>query len=156
MKHSFSHWSLVIGHWIIISLLVVGCGSSEIKPVDIFPEDNCSQCRMVVSDERFASEIINDAGEVFKFDDLGCLLKFKTSRHEMNIAATFLKDYETKQWIPYEQAVIIETDVETPMGSGKVAFADSTKAREFQKQHSANKLLSEAGCGEGCCGKKKN
>jgi len=156
MRSKNSQWSTVNVQLSMLFLLYVGCGSSEIKPVDIFPEDNCSQCRMVVSDERFASEIINDAREVFKFDDLGCLLKFKTSRHEMNITATFLKDYETKQWIPYERAVIIETDVETPMGSGKVAFADSMKAREFQKQHPASNALSEAGCGGGCCGKKKN
>jgi copper chaperone NosL len=124
-----------------------------VKPVDIFAEDNCAQCRMAVSDERLASEIINDAGEVLKFDDLGCMLKYRTSHHDMKIAATFLKDYETKQWIPYERAVIIETDVDTPMGSGKVAFADSMRAREFQKKHPSNKSLSEAGCGGSCCAK---
>jgi len=148
--------TLVIGHWIIISLLVVGCGSSEIKPVDIFPEDNCAQCRMAVSDERFASEIINEDGEAFKFDDLGCMLKFRAKQNDVKIAGIFLKDYETKEWIPYERATLIETDVETPMGSGKLAFADSIRAREFQKRHPASNALSEAGCGGGCCGEKKN
>ncbi len=112
---------------------------------------------MAVSDERFASEVINDAGEVFKFDDIGCLLKWKTNHHDVKIAATFLKEYETKQWIPYERAVIVDTDIETPMGSGKVAFSDSMRAREFQKQHPSSKSLSEAsGCGMSCCAGEKN
>lgn len=147
----YSHWSLVVGHLVLMGVLFIGCGASEIKPIDIFAEDNCAQCRMAISDERFASEIINDAGEVFKFDDVGCLLKYRSANHDMKVAATFVKDYETKQWLAYERAVIIETDVETPMGSGKVAFADSMRAREFQKKHPPNKSLSEAGCGGSCC-----
>jgi copper chaperone NosL len=136
----------------IASLFLGGCGSSEVKPIDIFAKDNCVQCRMAVSDERFASEIINDVGDVMKFDDLGCLLKWRTQHHGTTIVATFVKEYDTRQWIPYERAVIIETDVDTPMGSGKVAFGDSMKAREFQKKHPPSKALSEAGCGGGCCG----
>jgi copper chaperone NosL len=156
MKHSHScpsarRGSLVIGHLFVAHILFVGCGASEVKPVDIFAEDNCAQCRMAVSDERFASEIINGAGEVFKFDDLGCMLKYRASNHDMKIAATFWKDYETKQWISYERAVIIETDVDTPMGSGKVALADSMRAREFQKKHPPSKSLGASGCGGSCC-----
>ena len=137
---------------IITVAFLVGCGSPEAKPVDIYPEDMCANCKMAFSDHRFASEIITDQNEVFKFDDIGCMLKFKAKRREMKIIATYLKDYDTKEWIPYERAVIVETDVETPMGSGRVAFSDSTKAREFQKQHPPNRTLgSQGGCSMDCC-----
>lgn len=139
----------IIASLTIASLFLGGCGSSEVKPIDIFAEDNCAQCRMAVSDERFASEIINDVGDVMKFDDLGCFLKWRTQHPDTRIVATFVKEYDTRQWIPYERAVIIETDIDTPMGSGKVAFADATRARAFQKKHPSNKALSKAGCG--CC-----
>jgi len=131
---------------------LVGCATDDIKPVDIYPEDMCSNCKMAPSDHRFASEIINNQGEVFKFDDIGCMLKFRSSHNGMKISATYLKDYDTKEWIPYERSTIVETDVETPMGSGKVAFADSTRAKEFQKQHPPAKILSsKSGCGmDGC------
>ena len=115
-----------------------GCGSGEIKPVDIFPEDGCSLCRMAFSDHRFAAEIVSAGNEVFKFDDIGCMLTFKQEFQDVKIAATFLKDYDTKEWLPYEKAVIVETDVATPMGSGKVAFRDAIRAREFQKQNPPN------------------
>lgn len=91
---------------------------------------------MAFSDLRFASEVISDQGEVFKFDDIGCMLEFKSSYDADKVAATYVRDYDGKEWIPYETATIIDTDVDTPMSSGKVAFADSTRARAFQKEHS--------------------
>lgn len=73
-------------------------------------------------------------GEVFKFDDLGCLEKFKEKSPEPPIAAIFVKDYETKKWLPYERSTIVQTSVRTPMGSGKVAFADSAQAKVYLKK----------------------
>ena len=122
--------------WLFIAL--AGCVSNETKPIDIYPEDICSTCRMAFSDHRFASEIINDKTEVFKFDDIGCMMQFKDSEDDLKIIAMYLKDYDTREWIRYERAFIVETNVRTPMGSGKVAFADSSKAVEFQKMHPKN------------------
>jgi copper chaperone NosL len=126
----------------------MGCGGSEIRPVDIFPEDNCAQCRMVISDERCASEIIDERGDVFKFDDISCLLNYRSKHSDIRIIATFLKDYESKQWMPYENASIVETGAETPMGSGKIAFADSKQALAFQKQHPR---ITSTGKPDKCC-----
>lgn len=127
-------------------LTVAGCGSSGLRPVDIFPEDMCANCRMAISDERFASEIITPDGEAFKFDDLGCMLKFRETRNDIQIAGIFLKDYETRKWIPYEHATIVETDLFTPMGSGKVAFSDARRARAVAAENPAS------GSGDSCSG----
>lgn len=111
------------------------CGSSEIKPVDIYPEDMCSQCRMAISDQSFAAEIIAEAEEVYKFDDLGCMEKFKEKSGALKIAAIFVKDYGTKTWLPFARSIIIQTGLKTPMSSGKVAFADSSLAKEFLRKY---------------------
>jgi len=137
--------------FLIIGLLAVagsvaGCGATDIRPVDIFPEDNCAHCRMAVSNERFASEIIEQDGTALKFDDIGCLMNFKSKKPNLKIAAIYLKDYETKEWIPYERAAIVETDVETPMGSGRVAFADGKRARAFQEQHPKSATAGHDAC----------
>ena len=121
----------------IVTVMVSGCGAGG-KPVDIFPEDACSNCRMAISNHRFAAEIISDAGEVFKFDDIGCMVLFRATHDEVKIAAMYVKDYGTKEWAVCEQAVVLETDTNTPMGSGMVAFSDSSGALEFQKQHPPN------------------
>lgn len=116
------------------AVYLFACGPSEIKPVDIYSEDMCSQCRMAISEPVFASEIITTDGGVFKFDDLGCLEKFQEKSGELKIAATFVKDYETKNWLLYEHSTIVQTSLQTPMGSGKVAFADPAQAREYREK----------------------
>ncbi len=119
----------------LLLMALIGCATKETKPIDIYPEDICSNCRMAFSDHRFASEIINEQGEAFKFDDIGCMLKFRAERNDVKAIAIYIKDYDTKEWLPYERAIIVETDIETPMGSGKVSFSDSTEARKFQQKH---------------------
>ena len=123
-------------NWLLMTLfLVFGCSSGEVKPIDIHPEDMCSRCRMSVSDQRFASEIITEQGEAITFDDIGCMLTYRTAHVELKISAIYLKDYTTREWIRFEQAAVVKTSIETPMGSGQVAFSDPVRAQEFQQQH---------------------
>jgi len=119
-----------------VCVSLVCCGSKEIKPVDVYSEDRCAHCRMAVSDLRFASEIISDKGEVFKFDDIGCLEEFfKMKPPTLTVAAAFYHDYATKEWIPAARATVVETGIATPMSSGKAAFTDSSAAQKFLQEH---------------------
>ena len=120
---------------IALFTILAGCGRSEVKPVDIYPEDICSFCRMAFSDPAFASEIITDSGEALKFDDIGCMEKYTQRAKETAIAATFVKDFETKEWIPIGKSTIVITNLATPMGSGKIAFSDSMKANAYLQKH---------------------
>ncbi len=121
---------------VVAGIVAAGCGSKQFQPVDIFPEDMCAYCRMAISDQRFAAEIITDEKEAFKFDDIGCLEEFfKTKPPTLKVATVFYKDYPTKAWLPVERATVVETGVTTPMGSGMVAFADSSAARKFRQEH---------------------
>jgi copper chaperone NosL len=143
--------------WGVMTSMLVGCRASELKPVDIYPEDMCSLCRMAVSDQRFVSEIITDQREVFKFDDIGCMENFKEKSNNLHVAVIFLRDYESKNWMLFGRGTIVETDVTTPMGSGKVAFADSARASQFVKLHPAIKPLSSTmECGHDCCSEEKD
>jgi copper chaperone NosL len=116
---------------------LTGCDPSEIKPVAIYPEDMCSHCRMAISDQRFAAEIITVSGEVFKFDDLGCMERYQEKMNDLKIAARYVKDYEQKIWIAFERSRIIRTSIKTPMSSGQVAFADSSQAQEYLRKFPA-------------------
>lgn len=118
-----------------IILCIQSCRQSDIKPVDLYPEDMCSECRMAISNAAFASEIITNQNEVYKFDDIGCMMDHKKNLESKNIAAMFVKDFESKHWIPYETSTIVETGIKTPMGSGKIAFKDSWRAAEYVKKY---------------------
>lgn len=132
-------------------LLALGCSSSDVKPVDLYPEDSCAQCRMAVSDPAFASQMITTDSEVFKFDDLGCLENYRKKNPGLKIRAIFVSEYESKTWLPFEKSVIVKTGVSTPMGSGKLAFADSGRAAAFAKDNPPEMSKNETGCGAGCC-----
>lgn len=140
---SIAVWSL------FAAFLAAGCGASKIEPVEIYPEDNCAQCRMAISEHQFASEIIDRDGEVYKFDDLACMLKFRSKHSDLKVNVIFLKDYETREWIPYESATIVETSIETPMGSGKVAFANAERAKAVQRRYPSENT--KHNCSGACC-----
>ncbi len=132
---SFLVWVISIRGEVLLFLFIIlsffACGPSEIKPVDIYSEDMCSQCRMAISDQSFAAEILTETEEVYKFDDIGCMEKFKEKSGELKVAATFVKDYVSKTWLPIESSIILQTSLKTPMSHGKVAFADSAQAKGF-------------------------
>lgn len=134
----------------VVSMLLVAaaaCGEHEIRPVELYGEDECSQCRMLISDKSFASEIIADDGSVYKFDDFGCFEKYRKAHHELRMAAVFVVDFDSKEWVEYRQSTVVKTGITTPMGSGKVAFKDSTRAAAFAKE---NPPASDSGAATGC------
>lgn len=116
----------------LIMAAVAGCSKSAVKPVDIFPEDMCSHCRMSVSNQAFAAEIITENGEALKFDDIGCMEEFTRNSHDIKMAGAFVKDYETKEWLQLEKSTIVVTGIATPMGSGKIACGDSVRAANIR------------------------
>ncbi len=125
---------------------IPGCAPSTMKPVDIHPEDACANCRMAVSDRSFASEIILQNGEALKFDDLVCLEDYRKKEPTAKIAAIFVTDYETKEWLAFEKSIIVETGIATPMGSGRIAVKDEARAKAIREKYPSSKSLTDAGC----------
>jgi copper chaperone NosL len=141
-KSGFGNLTCVyaIGVLMSIGFGVLGCGSPEEKPVDIYTDDKCSYCGMTITKPIFASEIVTDK-EVLKFDDLSCLDSFKTKNHGILFRATFVMDYRKKTWITFDKAFIVATGVATPMGSGLVAFSDTASANTFARLHPPEKAM---------------
>jgi copper chaperone NosL len=86
---------------------------------------------MVISEKQFAAEIISTNDEVFKFDDIGCMLNY-IEKHQMQhkIGARYVMDFEKRNWILAEQASFVATnEIQTPMGGGYLAFQNNEKAQ---------------------------
>jgi copper chaperone NosL len=119
---------------LLLSMVLVSCAGADIRPVDIYPEDICSSCRMAISDERFAGEIVTVDGDVFKFDDLGCMNTYLARHQEHASSARFYKDYLSKEWLSADKAIVVPTGLFTPMGSGLAAFKDSSEMRQVVRR----------------------
>lgn len=129
-----------------IALSLAACAPSTIKPVDLYPEDACALCKMAVSDKSFASQLLKQNGEVLKFDDLSCLEQYRKKEPALKIAAIFVADFETKEWLPFEKSIIVETGIATPMGSGKIAVSTEERARALREKFPATTETADAGC----------
>jgi copper chaperone NosL len=114
---------------ILIAIFLAFC-SSTTKPVALHPEDMCSFCKMAISQKQFASEIISTDGDVFKFDDIGCMLNYiKKRQMKGKIAASYVMDFEKTNWILAEQASFVATnEIQTPMSGGYLAFHNNKEA----------------------------
>ncbi len=111
-------------------VLLAACSSGDIQPAAIEDGDMCSFCRMAISEKQYAAEIITAGDAVSKFDDIGCMLRYRKAAGEnLKIAATFVMDHNSREWLRAEKAVYVRSgSIKTPMGSGIIAFSDGTKA----------------------------
>ncbi|WP_228711958.1 nitrous oxide reductase accessory protein NosL [Halarcobacter ebronensis] len=107
---------------IVLLAFLSGCENrTSTDPKEIhWDRDMCERCRMVISDRKFAVEVINPTNSrVYKFDDIGCVpLWFK----EENItwedsAIIWIKDRETTKWIDAKKA-FYDTISISPMAYG--------------------------------------
>lgn len=110
--------------------LALGCGGGSPEPVAIaIDEDACSQCRMAVSQRRFAAQLVTRQGRIETFDDLGCLAAWIREQGRPEGAGAFVADYRSEAWLAAEAASYVVSPVlPTPMGYGLAAFADAAAA----------------------------
>lgn len=130
-------WCLTIG----VSVFA-NCQKRAVEPVALAPEDMCSHCRMAISEKQYAGELIDDQGTAFKFDDIGCMINFmKSPQNKTTIAASFVMDFNDRQWIKADSAYYIRSsEFTTPMNGGIVAFREESKAQEAVKKYQGTML----------------
>ena len=93
--------------------------TTELKEVH-WDRDMCGRCTMVVSERKFAVQVINpETGKSRMFDDIGCtVLWFAEERIPWaDKAKIWITDAETGEWIDARNA-FYDTDSLTPMGFG--------------------------------------
>ena len=127
----------------IATLIVFAqCQRGATEPVAIEANDMCSFCRMSISEKRYAAELIDEQGEVFKFDDIGCMANFiKQKSNNAPVNATFVMDFDRRDWLKAEDAVYVRSaEFKTPMNGGMVAFRDQASAQAAVAKYHGTKL----------------
>lgn len=114
--------------------------AADVQPVPIMPEaDECARCRMAVEQPRFASELIAADNQVFKFDDIGCMVEFvKAKGTRMKPPkAMFVNDFFTARWVRLEKATLVKSSFQTPMRYGLLAFESPQAAKKLDAKYKA-------------------
>lgn len=130
---------------LLSALWLASCGAPKFEPVEIAVEDMCAFCKMAISEKQYAAEFLNRDGDVFKFDDIGCMANYVVEKKAGDsIAAYYVVDFDTKQWLKAEEASLVASpNFHTPMGGGMVAFKDRSRA-EAAAAASQGRLISFA------------
>ncbi|MBI3403005.1 MAG: hypothetical protein HY048_16440 [Acidobacteria bacterium] len=128
----------------LFASMEIACGDGTPSPATLDTKnDACSSCRMTVSDQRLASQIVAPGEEPRFFDDLGCLRKF-LDEHQLRDAVVYVADHRTGEWTPASGAVYARlARASTPMASGLIAHA--TQASRAQDGAAAGSAPVEAG-----------
>jgi copper chaperone NosL len=105
--------------------------------------DQCSFCKMTLSDNRFGAEIITKKGRAFKFDDPHCLLAYlgKETNQE-GIASIYFVTFEgDHSLIDAEKAFFLKSDqLQSPMGGNVAAFATKASLENASRQFKGSEL----------------
>lgn len=98
-------------------------------------EDVCAHCQMVISDDRYAAQVVDSRGKAWKFDAIECMVAF------LDDDAAGPDGYEAwvadgrTGWVAVETAHFVHSDrIRSPMGGGLTAFSDRATAEENARE----------------------
>ncbi len=88
---------------------------------------------MAISQKRYAAELVAVEGNVFKFDDIGCMIHFAQQRRWIaHPPARFVHDYDSAEWIEAGRAsFVLSPEIPSPMASGLLAVKELGKAERY-------------------------
>ncbi|MEO7522727.1 MAG: nitrous oxide reductase accessory protein NosL, partial [Ferruginibacter sp.] len=115
---------------IIAFLILTSIASCSTAPQPIKTgSDQCSFCKMTISDARFGAEIITLKGKVYKFDDAHCILAYLKSNELKpgTIKNIYLVDFcDEHQLLNVDRSYLLQADsLRSPMGGNIAAFSDT-------------------------------
>jgi copper chaperone NosL len=91
---------------------------------------------MAISQLEFASEIVTPDGEVYKFDDIGCMIEFSNAKELPEGSVMFVRDFYTREWIKIEDALFVKSEkIQTPMNYFVVTFKTRETLERFMKEY---------------------
>lgn len=130
-----NHQSRLVAACLLLSVTLASC---NIEPQPLRNGiDNCSFCKMTLSDDRFGAEIITKKGKVFKFDDTHCLLTYLSKSIELKeVSATYITEYVGKhELINVEKVLLLKSEqLQSPMGGNIAGFSTKIDLEKEKKR----------------------
>lgn len=126
---------------LMLALLVAACSQ---EPDEInYGSDECQHCKMIISDNRFAAQLVTTKGKAIKFDAIECLAAY-THAQAQNIegALVWISNFnDPGKWLSAKQAIFIKSEViNSPMGASLLALATMEEADDHVKKYPGQKL----------------
>lgn len=116
----------------VMGLLLLATACSQ-EPAEIhYGSDECAHCKMMITDDQFASQIVTEKGKAYKFDAIECMTAYQHERsNELENAKLYVSNYnEGGTWLNAKEAQFVKSEVvNSPMGESLLAFPSEKEAR---------------------------
>ncbi len=114
-------------------------GACDRGPQDIrIGQQECDHCRMMISQEQFAAQLITQQARQYAFDAIECMAAFvnQGDGRDLDIHSLWVPDFkEPGRWIAAEAATYLQSDgLRSPMALNFSAYADERSARDQQQE----------------------
>jgi len=120
-------------------VLLVACGHSGPETINI-NKDDCDNCKMSISDKRFACELVTEKGRAYKFDDVTCMMSYKNdNKDKMTNAHFYINNYLLpNDLLLSDKLTFVEGEnVSSPMGGNIAAFTNKDSAETYSVRWNA-------------------
>ena len=103
-------------------------------------KDQCDNCKMTITEAKYATQLTTEKGRNYKFDDISCLQSYETSNPDKATNATsYVADFPSGQFIDLKTATLITGGtIKSPMGGDTQAFKDKAAAQKAAEELGAN------------------
>ena len=122
------------------ALLVAACSRSDAPAEPVWGKEPCAHCKMLVSDRRYAAQVMDDTGERHFFDDVGCMILWMDSHK--TTAHAWARSASSGAWLDARTAHYVQ-GAKTPMdfgfeanGADGIPFATARNAVLAKKRSS--------------------
>lgn len=110
------------------ALLAFACFGGPQRPATLDTRtDLCAYCRMPVSNQRYAAQIVVPGEDPRFFDDIGCLSNFiQRNTAPARSTTAYVADHRTGEWVSAATAIYTMVPaLETPMSSHLIAHGSA-------------------------------
>lgn len=123
---------------ILMLPILISISSCNVQPEPFkLGTDVCYMCKMGIVDLKFGSQIITKKGKVYKFDDIGCMIRLlKSGTFDSNAIKTMVvADFShPNTFIPVDQSTFVSgQEIKSPMNFNLAAYTKESDAnRNFE------------------------
>lgn len=109
-----------------------------LEPI-VWDQHTCAHCHMHVGDPRFAAQLQTQEGDVFNFDDPGCLFSYLSSR-QVRVREIYFHHYSDDRWLNRSNVGFVQVEQDTPMGYG-IGAVDRTQTANAMAMEDASAMV---------------
>lgn len=122
-------------------LFLMSCADPKPVPIQL-NKDDCTYCKMSIADGRFGAEIVTVKGRTYPFDDIQCLIEYKSENKKAEVFASYVNDYSKKNELikASDAYFVMHEEVKSPMGGNYAAFLNEADAKVFADKYKTNIL----------------